>query len=109
MMKVRCQCRIWNTCSSIWGAKSCESCCFHNYFTCIDKRRLSCARSRAVRPLLAASAATVAELGSDVMQQRLEKMATWCPLGDYSVGFNAPLEVLCLDKCPFSRLHEGRR
>lgn len=52
----------------------------------------------------------VSSNGCDVMQQHLgKKMAAWCPLGEYSVGFNAPLEALCLDKCPFSMLHEGRR
>lgn len=109
MMTVPFQRRVWNTCSSFWRTKSCESCSFHNYFTCTDKRRLSCECSGAVRPLLVASAATLTVLDSDVMQQRLEKMAAWCPLGEYSVGFNAPLEALCLDKCPFSRLHEGGR
>lgn len=109
----------WNIWSCSSTAKSRESCCFPELLHVYRQETPNISVQQGGGTVV--SGATFSRrlsLGSNRCWARLQwcnatasgkKMAAWCPVGEYSVCFNAPLESLCLDKCPFFRPHEGWR
>lgn len=108
---------VWNIWSCISTAKSCESCCFPELFHVYRQEALNISVQQSGGTV---SGATFSRLQLCLGSNRCwawlrwcnatvseKKMAAWCPVGEYSVCFNAPLESLCLDKWPFFRPHEG--
>lgn len=92
----------------LWAPGACS---YHNFtqniiiyktlFSFSVKRTVLTPRAEPWRvyPMSAVVGCTLMQWCNAIIDQ--EKLAVWCPVGGYSVCFNAPLEPFCLDKCPF--------